>query len=60
MSKGIALFQKIVAFNKFSWEQKRRVNKLFDGKGIWKASSTRVLLFVSVCVFVFLTSTFLF
>ena len=58
--KGIALFQKIVAFNKFSWEQKRRVNKLFDGKGIRKVSSTRVLPFVSVCVFVFLTSTFLF
>ena len=24
------------AFNKFSWEQKRRVKKYFDGKRIWK------------------------
>ena len=32
---GLHCFKKR-AFNKFSWEQKRRVKKYFDGKRIWK------------------------
>ena len=32
----IALFQKTRSFNKFSWEQKRRIKKFFDCKRIWK------------------------
>ena len=33
---GIVLFQKTRAFNKFSWKQKRRVNKFFNCKRVWK------------------------
>ena len=36
MPNRIALFQKTRAFNKFSWERKRRVNKFFYCKRIWK------------------------
>ena len=32
----VALFQKTRSFNKFSWEQKRIVKKLFDCNRIWK------------------------
>ena len=32
----VALFQKTRSFNKFPWEQKRRIKKFFDCKRIWK------------------------
>ena len=45
--------------NKVSWDQKRRVKKCFEGKRIWKTPGIQVLLFVSACVVIFLTSIFL-